>query len=223
MPKQNPLEFHIHIDARWIAPSLEDLLLRAHGFEAMDFDLASSQAPCYAPDRHLTRKVFDALDFKRSFDTVIRLAASTRAIQGYIEGEFVARNEVIQGKPFDPTAHLDLHFDLRDLDPGQFRESEVHITFRRSLPDPRLEQTLLASGFFAALLPKPDGIAKVFTAHGSRKDIGALMPVVVKFLGAVGGFEIVKVKEERIARWWISDSFLPVPPVIHRLQFEPVT
>jgi hypothetical protein len=211
-------EFHIHIDASWIAAAVEDALVREHGFAAMDFDLNNSKPPCYAPERHLTRKVFAANEFKQAFNNVERIAETTRSIRGYIEGEFVALNETIEGRSYDPAARLGVRFGWRELQPGTFRESEVHITFRRSPPDDRLERSLLDAGFFAVLLPKADGMAKVFTAHGSRRDIRTLVPPVLDFLRAAGGFEMVKVKEERIARWWISDSRLPVPPVIDHLQ-----
>lgn len=219
MSRTKQPEFHIHIDASWIAAAVEDALVREHGFAAMDFDLKNSEPPCYAPERHLTRKIYSSGEFKQAFSKVERLAETTQGIRGYIEGEFVALNETIEGRPYDPTACLGVRFDCRELGPGSFRESEVHITFRRSPPDNRLERTLLDAGFFAVLLPKADGMATVFTAHGYRKDITALVPPVLNFLHAAGGFELVKVKEERIAKWWISDSSLPVPPVIDRLQF----
>jgi hypothetical protein len=214
-------EFHIHIDAAWIAAGFENALLRDYGFYAMDFDHGSPEDSGHAPERHMTLKVFDPVGFKATFHAVSSLAQSSGGMRGYIEGEFVSINETIVGGPLASQAVLPFRFSTRPLADGSFRESEIHVTFRRSAPAAVVRTALQAAGFFSAALPKPDGIAQVFTAQGSRRDIARIVPLVVDFLRAVGGFELVKVKEERIARWWMSSPDLPLPPVIDQIEELP--
>jgi hypothetical protein len=215
-------EFHIHIDAAWIAAGFENALLRDYGFYAMDFDHGSADDSGHAPERHMTLKIFDPVGFKATFDAVTSLARSSGGMRGYIEGEFVSLNETIVGGPLESQAVLPFRFSTRPLADGSFRESEVHVTFRRNAPEAAVRAVLQGAGFFSAVLPKPDGMAQVFTAQGSRRDIARIIPPVLDFLRSVGGFELVKVKEERIARWWMSSPDFPLPPVIDRIEEAPL-
>lgn len=69
-------------------------------------------------------------------------------------------------------------------------------------------------GFFSAWTPKEYGIAQIFTAQGSRKHVDAILPSLLEYLETAGGSLNCSVKEERVARSWVSSSNLPLPPVI---------
>jgi hypothetical protein len=207
-------EFHIHVDAARLEPSFERTLQDLYGFQVMDFDNTVTDGPCYAPERHLTLKLYDGRAFVRTFDAVERLARDSGGISGYVEGEYVALNATLQGGPFDPSAVLPVAFTTRPLPAGLFRQSEVHLTFRCTPPHPALAAALRAAGFVTAFVPKPDGMAMLFTAQGTRRQLAEILPPTLAFLSRAGGFATAKIKEERIVRWWTSGSDVQLPPVI---------
>ena len=100
---------------------------------------------------------------------------------------------------------------------GDFRETEIHITLDRDRSDPRLLAALTEMGFFSAFMNKSYGVAQIFTVQGSRQQIDALLPRLVKYLEACGGAVNCSVKEERVARWWLSDPGVVLPPVISEI------
>ncbi len=45
-----------------------------------------------------------------------------------------------------------------------------------------------------------------------------------EYIDAVGGAVMCSIKEERIARWWVSGDEVKLPPVIHEVrQFSPAS
>jgi len=210
--------FHIHVDAFELAPNFERFLVETCGFYRSDFAGHPEGVEGFEPPHHLTWKVRDGDEFRACFDQVVSRAKHTGAMRGYVEGEFIAADLDITARSFDADIAAPFQIEKTPLAPGGFRESEVHITLDRDRSDPRLLGALTQMGFFAAYIPKPYGIAEIFTAQGSRSDVSRLLPATVDFLKAAGGAVSCSVKEERVAAWWVSDRNVTLPPVIGRLQ-----
>ncbi|HEV2446062.1 MAG TPA: hypothetical protein VGS58_09075 [Candidatus Sulfopaludibacter sp.] len=210
--------FHIHVDAIELAPEFERFLVDGCRFYRSDFAGHPEGVEGFEPPHHLTLKVRDGNEFRDRFEQVVAQAGHSAHMRGYVEGEFIAADLDIEERAFDAEAAAPLRIEKAQLKPGHFRESEIHITLDRDRSDPRLLQALTHMGFFAAYIPKPYGIAEIFTAQGSRSDVDRLMPAVVDFLKTAGGAVACTVKEERVAAWWVSDPGVHLPPVIGRLQ-----
>jgi hypothetical protein len=140
-------------------------------------------------------------------------------MHGYVEGECVAFERDIPTRPFDVSVGLPFTFSTEPVPEGAFRETEIHITLDRDKSDPRLLNSLVEMGFFAAYLPKPYGIAQVLTAQGSKDNILALLDPLVRYLETAGGAVKCRVKEERIAKWWKSSPDAAVPPVVNTIHW----
>ncbi len=210
--------FHIHVDAFELAPEFERFLLGTCGFYRSDFAGHPDGVDGFEPPHHLTLKVGDNNEFRRRFDQVIAAAKHPVQMRGYVEGEFIAADIDIEARPFDPAVPVPFRIANAQLPIGGFRESEIHITLDRDRSDPRLLRALAAMGFFAAYIPKPYGVAEIFTVQGKRSDVNHLLPGLVEFLKSAGGAVACSVKEERIAAWWVSDSSVRLPPVIGSFQ-----
>jgi hypothetical protein len=74
-------------------------------------------------------------------------------------------------------------------------------------------------GFYPAWLKKAKGLAQVFTAQGSREHIDALLPSLLDYLERAGGATDCSIKEERVARYWISGPDVKLAPVIQRIMW----
>jgi hypothetical protein len=211
-------EFHIHIDAKQLSDGLERTLLRL-GFEHRPF-LREADETSYAPDHHLTLKTEDPVRFRHAFDRIRHEAESSDGMDGYIEGEYVPFDESLPNRNFNPSVAVPFRVDLVPLPPGNFRQSEIHVTFDRDRSDPRLKEVLRAMGFVPASAPKPYGMDKIYTVQGSRAEISLLLPVLRAFLIRVGGGVACSIKEERIARWWVSSPSVLLPPVIGTISWQ---
>ena len=207
-------EYHIHVDAKWLSSELEHFLTDVLGFWRMDFIREHHGHSNHAPERHLTLKLFDGREFKSAFRRIEEFVSSKKALVGYIEGEYVAIDRAIPVRPFDPTVPIPFTVDLEQLQPGRFRQSEVHVTLSRDHSDFRLLTNLSAMGLYSALIPKTYGIGLVFTVQGSQQTISKLVPPLIEYLHAAGGCMSGSVKEERIASYWVSDPNLVLPPVV---------
>lgn len=97
---------------------------------------------------------------------------------------------------------------------GTFRESEIHITLDRETSDPIVREMLLKIGFVLATIPKSYGVAEIFTVQGTRKQIRELLFLTLDYLNNIGGIARGSIKEELIARWWISPDITKLPPVV---------
>ena len=80
-------------------------------------------------------------------------------------------------------------------EPGSFRESEIHVTLNRDKSDSRLLYVLqneicMLSGF----IPKPYGIAQIFTAQGTQAQINQIRTSLCDYLHKVGGAVNCKIK-----------------------------
>ena len=209
--------FHIHVDAVELDVAFERVLLEM-GFWRSDFEGHPEGAEGFEPPHHLTLKADNAVEYRRAFSKVVEAAsANGDGMRGYIEGEFVASDEEIPWKPFDAGVPLPWTIESGRLEPGRFRESEVHITMGRSQTSPELVKALRQMGFFSAYLRKAFGNAEVFTLQGSRDDIEGIVPSLREFLISAGGAANCSMMEERVAGWWTSAPDVPLPPVISRI------
>jgi hypothetical protein len=211
--------FHIHIDAQSLRADFERYLIECLGFWRSDFSGHPEGFEHYEPPHHLTQEPATSREFRELFAQVLPLAQAPGAMRGYIEGEFVALDQDLGSRPYDPSVLAPFRLERTFLPQGTFRESEVHVTLDRDRSHPELLKTLLNIGMYAAYLPKDYGTAEVFTAQGSRADIDAVLPALMNYLESVGGAVECSVKEERIANWWTSEPGLPLPPVIRSIEW----
>jgi hypothetical protein len=213
--------FHIHVDALELGTSYERLLVHEMGFWRSDFEGHPEGQDGFEPPHHLTLKCSDSKQFRTAFDNVVAAAAErSDSIRGYIEGEFVASDELIPWKPFDQSIDVPWTLELGTLDPDQFRESELHITLGREGASPELVRALHRMGLFSAYLRKPFGAAQVFTVQGRRADIAAVAPSLRQFLCDAGGAPHCSLMEERVAGWWTSTSDVRLPPVVKKIDWN---
>jgi hypothetical protein len=210
-------EFHIHIDASWLSPQFERLLTGELQFWRMDFFRGPDDGDCYAPEHHLTKKYIDGTVFQSDFMRINEAVSADKAMEGYIEGEFLPLDVDLPEKVFDPSVPIPFRLEMAPLPAGSFRETEVHVTLSRDQSDYRLRENLRAMGFLVAHLPKKYGVAEVFTAQGSLKIIGQVIPLLATYMEAAGGAVAGSFKEERIARSWVSGPDVRLAPVVERL------
>jgi hypothetical protein len=65
-------------------------------------------------------------------------------------------------------------------------------------------------------------VAEVLTVQGVRDKILAILPPLIEYLEKAGGAVNCSVKEERIAKWWMSAPDVPLPPVVDLIQWKPI-
>jgi hypothetical protein len=212
--------FHIHVDASSIAPDFDLYLSEELGFQRNDFGGHPDNVEAYEPPNHLTLKTTSSEVFKTVFDAVVAYASNRPAMHGYVEGEFIPLDREIALIPFNAGVRPPFRFTTSGLPPGTFRETEIHITLSRDQSDPRLLQVLEQMGFFAAFLPKPYGMAEIFTVQGTREKINILLQPLIEYLERAGGAAECSIKEERIARWWVSSLDVSMPPVVDTIEWE---
>lgn len=212
-------EFHIHIDAAEISRAFGRYLIHDLGFWCSDFCGHPDGIEHYEPRSHLTYKTIKTADYKRVFRCVEAYAEHNGGLIGYAEGEYIASDDNIRAKPYDPSVLPPFRFQPQFLPASEFRETELHITLSRDRSDPRLMANLLSMGFFCAYLPKSYGVAAIFTAQGTRPLIAQILDHTLGYLQRAGGAVACSIKEERIAHWWLSEPNIPRPPVIKTVEW----
>ncbi len=211
-------QFHIHVDAFELSADFERFLVEERGFYRSDFAGHPEGVEGYEPPHHLTLKLNDGNQFRVCFDEVAARARQDFSMRGYVEGEFIAEDLTIPEKPFDASVPMPFRTSKTALPAGSFRESEIHVTLDRDRSDARLIAALTGMGFFAAYIPKPYGIAQIFTLQGGKAAVSELLPRLIGYLTDAGGSVRCKVKEERVAAWWVSDADLRLPPVVSMVE-----
>ena len=164
-------------------------------------------------------KLYDSAEFRKKFDEVASRADATSGIKGYLEGEYIPIDEDVADRPYRQGVKIPFRVASQPIAPGLFRETEIHITLERDRSDPRLLASLNEMGFFSAYMKKPYGVAQIFTVQGSRSQIDKLLPLLLSFLETCGGTVHCSVKEERVARWWLSEPSVVLPPVIDEIEW----
>jgi hypothetical protein len=210
--------FHIHVDAAQISPPFEEYLAQT-GFVRTDFAGHPEGADGFEAPNHLTLKLYDAAEFRKKFDEVAHAAIETSGIRGYLEGEFIPVDRDVADRPYQAGVDIPFRVESRPIAQGSFRETEIHITLDRDRSDPRLLASLTEMGFFSAYMHKSYGVAQIFTVQGTRTVIDQLLPRLFAYLESCGGTANCSVKEERVARWWLSDPTVALPPVISDIEW----
>jgi|GEM_PF-2374971 len=210
-------EWHIHVDASRIDADLEEALIDRLGFWRMDFCRTVDEVS-YAPERHLTRKFHDQLEFRRVTDETLALVQAGDRMSGYIECEMLPFDDDLPEQPYRITP-IPFRLEMRELALGEFRQTEVHVTMGIEESDPRLLEAFREMGFYSASLEKDYGRAIVWTAQGSREHIDAIIPALRGFLDSAGGVARGSIKEERVVRSWVSSDEVRLPPVVDRVVF----
>ena len=213
-----PAKFHIHFDGKVISPELEAFALKL-GFWWDNFLSEVPGADSYAPARHLTHKPDTAEEFRARCDMFVsHLNANPQALTGYLECEVIARREEIPRKDFDPSVPFPFRLKLAPLPKGEFRETEIHFSLNKECSDPRLITTLKSAGFFLAYNEREHGTGAILTCQGYRKDIDAIWHQLTSYLIKAGGAVNGEMKEERIARSWMSSPDYPLPPIVKEIK-----
>lgn len=209
---------HIHVDASEISPELGSFLEKL-GFWRSDF-VEHGQHDGYEPAHHLTLKPQSTKEFREAFDTVVEwLEEHPGHIDGYLEGEVLPFDEEIEVRPFNSTIPIPFQLEKINLQPGRFRETEVHVALDRDRSHSDLRANLRRLGLFSAFLPKSYGVAEIFTVQGAQNHIDQLIPSLKQYIEEAGGAVNCSVKEERIARWWVSRPDVPLPPVVCNIKW----
>lgn len=138
---------------------------------------------------------------------------------GYIEGEIIALDCDFEQSPYDPNVSAPFKLVTSDLPPGTFRQSEVHITLCAERSDHRLLQALMNMGFLTVYMPKAWGIAIIFTAQGTRKLVRKVRDAIFTYLRAAGGSVQCSIKEELIAKWWVSPGAVSMPRIVETIEW----
>lgn len=208
--------FHLHIDAQEpIGLGLRQQLGDTHGMRAHDFSGHPDGYPHFEPADHLTRVFQTSVELHTAFAAVTALLGEAD-FTGYVEAEVVptAMRWRMWEKAFDSKIPKPALLRTQELEPGQFRESEVHITFDADRSNQQAVTRLLDSGYFGALLQKQWGTCMVLSVQGTTAQIQALLPTLKKYLVASGGLIHAKIKVEQIVDYWLSSDDVRRPPVL---------
>lgn len=207
-------DFHIHVDSQQMSSDLESFLVDDLKFWNSNFSGHPEEALHFETPRHLTWKSKDAKAARSTFSTLVSyLENNSNSLEGYVEGEYIPVDIDLPTQPFNPDIPIPYRFELCSLEPGKFREDEIHITLDREKSDPRLIASLRSMGFFSAWMEKPSSSVEIFTVQGERLQIRKILTNMLDYLHLAGGAVNGSIKEERIIHWWLSSPDIKLPPV----------
>lgn len=195
--------FHIHIDATNFPIELEAFSLQELGFVDTDFSGHPEGYVHFEPKRHLTLKLKTKQEFAEIWERLEKKADECSDFVGYLEGEFIPKDEFIPYKPYEDKS-LPFKIKRRTLKSSkneEFRQTEFHLTMEKTKTHPTLIKRLLDSGLYGAYIPKQDGEFLVLTTQGFIKDIVPLYEELKKHLLKVGGAYRCTLKEERALKF----------------------
>lgn len=212
------MRFHIHIDAADISRKFEGAAKESFGFYRDDFTPMKGPGPHAYPRNHLSHKASSVGDFYQTFDGIVELADTLGGLVGYIEGECVVRRTEIRAQRNPAPTAPPFAATLGELAPGDFRETEIHITAPEKQVNQAAARTLADAGFFQAHKGPLDDRKFIFTLQGTVDIIRPLYDVMALYLSTTGLLGDCAIKEERIRRFWLSDSHVLRPAVVRKLQ-----
>ncbi len=196
-----PKNFHIHIDAQVMPPSLEIEVKKRFGFYDHHFTGHPAGYKHFEPNYHLTRKIVGNGREFRSIWLEVENTMCGSGFVGYLEGEYISRDIALSQKPYDEQVRFPFAIEKRRLGDNEiFRETEFHLVLDGDKSDPRLITKLLDSGLYGAYLDKRSYRALVLTMQGYRGDITSLMDSTIEYLDRAGGVVRGTIKEERAIR-----------------------
>ena len=207
--------FHIHIDAnRWT------LGLATHSSTIEDFPRRTSFAMDDAvPNIPLTftlPKIFRPRGIQRRLRLHSGANFRGRGSGGIYRGRVYCSQSPVRASPARYARRGAIQAGSRSITRRLLPPNELHLTASSEESDPDVLDSLFDMGFFCAYAPKEYGMAQVFTAQGSYRSIAEITPLLVTFIEE-GGLARVRLKEERIVRWWASSPAISLPPIIHRI------
>ncbi len=216
MEPTQPGIFHIHIDARSMPVSLDEFALKEAGFIDTDFSGHPDGYQHFEPKRHLTLKLKTKDAFNKVWEQLEQKANESSDFVGYLEGEFIPKDEYIPHKEFEniPVPFKVERRTLTGSEKEQFRQTEFHLTMEKTKSNPELMKRLLDSGLYGAYIPKRDGEFLVLTMQGFIKDIEPLYEQLKKYLLKAGGAYRCTLKEERAIRFKMYGVTSPDLPEI---------
>jgi len=216
------MEFHIHINADYLTDEIKRFFFDRK-FYSQPFLDAQEQQGVFKVDYHLTKKFYSSLLFKEEFNIIEEYPNLAKNIHGYIEGEFVSKNITIPYKSF-LAKHIKIPFKVSKLpaDPGTFRESEIHVSARVEQSSKKVMDAFTMMGFESITLIKKDCEYVVFSLQGDEYLIEKIVKLTLDFLDCYGGLYDCKVKEEKTARWWLSNKSINQPAKVNKIEFYPV-
>ena len=218
-----PNIFHIHIDAQSMPAELSRFAREELAFADTNF---SGHPPGYVhfePKQHLTLKVQTRREFDRVW-TALEEKVSQSDFVGYLEGEYIPRDDFI---PYKPHSDLPVPFQVlrRRLTGGQeeeFRQGEFHLVYKKDESDPRLTEKLLAAGLYGAFMPKADGEFVVLTMQGYVRDVGPLTEALKTYIQEAGGAYRCTLKEERAIKYTLFGvDNNDLPEIADRIEYSP--
>lgn len=210
--------FHIHIDAACLSAGFENYVASQLAFRRTDF--VSPDGGPAEPVNHLTAKTDNTATFRRCFADVVAVAQLDGAMTGYIEGEVISLDKDLPTLAYHPGVPEPFKLVTSTLPPGAFRQSEIHIALCAERSDPRLLRALKEMGFLSVYMPKPWGLSIIFTAQGTLKIVRSVLEAIVGYLAAAGGAVQGSIKEELIAKWWVSPGKVSIPHVVETIRWN---
>jgi hypothetical protein len=212
-----PRMYHIHIDGMHLPEEMDRHARERFGFVRHNFIGHPDGYDHFEPNAHRTLKLKskDKTEFERVWNELSDVAVSTGFI-GYLEGEFISSDEILEDRSYDPSVPVPFRIErrlLRGEAHGEgFREMEFHLVMDRDVSDERLIKSLLDAGLYGAYLPKADHTALVLTMQGFKRDIKQLVRSLKGFLLRAGGYARCTIKEEIAIRYQLfgtSEERLP--------------
>ncbi|RYU89461.1 hypothetical protein EWM62_14160 [Mucilaginibacter terrigena] len=222
MELTQPNIFHIHIDAKKMPQLFDEFAIKELGFYDTDFNGHPEGYQHFEPIRHLTLKVKTKEDFSEIWDKLELKTNEHPDFVGYLEGEFIPKDEYIPYKEF--TDHpVPFKIERRVLSGSEkeaFRQTEFHLTMEKSQSSPVLMKRLLDSGLYGAYIPKKDGEFLVLTMQGFIKDIVPLYEILKSYILKTGGAYRCTIKEERAIKFKMYGiASVDLPEIAGNIQY----
>lgn len=222
--KAQQTQFHIHVDAIEMDGAFEEYLLKERDFYrvaySIDRDSVDLDDDCAGHQYHLTHKTTSPRIFNATCRELFEIIEANAPIhRGYVECEYVSFHERLDFRPYCE-APIPFHLRMVRPLPATFRESEIHITLSRDESDPHLLHALHSEiGMISGFIPKTWGMAQVFTAQGSRRQIDEIREPLRDYLHRAGGAARCAMKEERTVRYWLSHpAGIGLPRITDRIE-----
>ena len=215
--------YHLHLDGSYASEALDHFVKEMYKFTNGDFCGHPEGYKHFEPLYHRIYKTESKSNFFVTWEAVEQMARLTGFI-GYIEGEFIKGDELIDTIPFDDTIPVPFFLERRRLrgEPNEgFREAELHLVMDRDKSDPRLVKKLLDAGLYGAYIPDGDRIELVLTAQGFIRDIDPLIASLRDYLKRAGGTVHGQLFDERAVRYAIFNAdHTSLPEIVDRIEWR---
>ncbi len=216
--RMSKLKYHVHIDAVEISEEALAFAVEKFGFVNTNFAHVPTGVEHYEPAIHFTLKTNDPRLVRNSIKILRERFCDSDEFIGYLEAEYIAHDKDLLDQPtFRSQVPKPFIANKKRLLPGEFRESEIHVTMLTEDFGSPVAEALREMGMFTALMEKPFGTAQIFTLQGEIDTIRAIFKHTHDYLLRCGGYTNCSIKEERIIDYWLSAACVSLPPVIERV------